>query len=161
MARIDARSGLRKTFGTVVAVDDVSLTLEDGTFTVLLGPSGCGKTTTLNMIAGLEEATPGASSSTARRCRTCRRTGATSRWSSSPTRSTRTGRCATTSPSRSGCSASTGARSRPRVEAAAAKLGIAELLDRQPRQLSGGQQQRVALARAIVRRPRASCSTSR
>jgi ABC-type sugar transport system ATPase subunit len=42
-----------------------------------------------------------------------------------------------------------------RISSVALKLGIADLLDRFPRQLSGGQQQRVALARAIVRRPRA------
>ena len=58
MAQIELQ-GLRKTFGSVVAVADVSLTIEDGAFTVLLGPSGCGKTTTLNMIAGLEELTAG------------------------------------------------------------------------------------------------------
>ena len=50
---------LRKEFGDVVAVDDVSLTLENGEFLVLLGPSGCGKSTTLRMLAGLEEVTSG------------------------------------------------------------------------------------------------------
>ena len=44
-----------------------------------------------------------------------------------------------------------GADVRPRVEKAAAMLGITELLDRQPRQLSGGQRQRVAMGRALVR----------
>ncbi len=48
-----------KRFGTVVAVEDVTLTVEDGEFLVLLGPSGCGKTTTLRMIAGFLEATSG------------------------------------------------------------------------------------------------------
>jgi ABC-type Fe3+/spermidine/putrescine transport system ATPase subunit len=41
-----------KRFADVVAVNDVSLTIEDGEFFSLLGPSGCGKTTTLRMIAG-------------------------------------------------------------------------------------------------------------
>lgn len=50
---------LSKHFGETKAVKDVNLTIEDGTFTVLLGPSGCGKTTTLRLIAGLEEATTG------------------------------------------------------------------------------------------------------
>src|SRR5687768_10919121 len=49
-----------KTFGgDVVAVDDVSLRIEDGEFLVLVGPSGCGKSTLLRLIAGLEEATEG------------------------------------------------------------------------------------------------------
>ncbi len=44
-----------KRFGKVVAVDDLSLSVEPGNFLTLLGPSGCGKTTVLRMIAGLEE----------------------------------------------------------------------------------------------------------
>ena len=46
--------GLRKLFGNVPAVDDVSFEVESGSILTLLGPSGCGKTTTLRMIAGLE-----------------------------------------------------------------------------------------------------------
>src|SRR5262249_27960609 len=46
--------------GDVRAVDDVSLTVADGDFMVLVGPSGCGKSTLLRMIAGLEEVTIGA-----------------------------------------------------------------------------------------------------
>lgn len=48
-------SHLTKRFGDVVAVDDVSLTIEPGQFLTLLGPSGCGKTTLLRCVAGLEE----------------------------------------------------------------------------------------------------------
>ncbi len=40
-------------------MENFNLTIEDGSFTVLLGPSGCGKTTALRMIAGLEEVTEG------------------------------------------------------------------------------------------------------
>jgi len=47
-------AGVCKRFGTVAAVDDVSLTIERGALFALLGPSGCGKTTLLRMIAGLE-----------------------------------------------------------------------------------------------------------
>jgi ABC-type Fe3+/spermidine/putrescine transport system ATPase subunit len=43
---------LRKQFGSVAAVRDISVTFEDGKMTSVLGPSGCGKSTTLNMIAG-------------------------------------------------------------------------------------------------------------
>jgi multiple sugar transport system ATP-binding protein len=46
---------LTKKFGDVVAVNDVSLTIEPGTFLTLLGPSGCGKTTLLRCISGLED----------------------------------------------------------------------------------------------------------
>jgi iron(III) transport system ATP-binding protein len=48
-----------KSFGSVVAVNRVSFTIEAGTLVTLLGPSGCGKTTTLRMIAGLEMASGG------------------------------------------------------------------------------------------------------
>src|SRR5215204_1106722 len=48
-----------KRYGDVVAVNEVSLTVEDGEFVALVGPSGCGKTTTLNLIAGLLEMTGG------------------------------------------------------------------------------------------------------
>ncbi len=50
---------LTKKFGDVIAVNDVSLTIEPGTFLTLLGPSGCGKTTLLRCIAGLEEPNDG------------------------------------------------------------------------------------------------------
>src|SRR4051812_46004191 len=49
-----------KDFGTFKAVDDLTLTVPNGSFFALLGPSGCGKTTTLRMVAGLEEPTVGA-----------------------------------------------------------------------------------------------------
>ena len=49
-----------KAFKEVVAVDDISLTIDEGEFFSLLGPSGCGKTTTLRMIGGFETPTSGA-----------------------------------------------------------------------------------------------------
>jgi len=51
--------GLRKEYGSLVAVNNLNLTIEDGEFIVLVGPSGCGKTTTLRMIAGFEDPTAG------------------------------------------------------------------------------------------------------
>lgn len=50
---------LTKRFGNVIAVNNVSLTIEPGTFLTLLGPSGCGKTTLLRCIAGLEDPNEG------------------------------------------------------------------------------------------------------
>jgi spermidine/putrescine transport system ATP-binding protein len=50
---------LRKAFGDVVAVDDISLEIHEGEFFSLLGPSGCGKTTTLRMLGGFELPTSG------------------------------------------------------------------------------------------------------
>ena len=58
MARIEL-VGLSKTFGSVVAVRNLGLTIEDGEFVVLVGPSGCGKTTTLRMIAGFIDPSAG------------------------------------------------------------------------------------------------------
>jgi len=48
-----------KRFGDVVAVQDLTLAIEDKEFLVLVGPSGCGKTTALRCLAGLEEITDG------------------------------------------------------------------------------------------------------
>src|SRR3954463_15931461 len=51
--------GVTKRFGSFTAVDDLNLTVPQGSFFALLGASGCGKTTTLRMVAGLEEPTSG------------------------------------------------------------------------------------------------------
>ncbi|WP_455373887.1 ABC transporter ATP-binding protein, partial [Limibacillus halophilus] len=48
-----------KRFGTVKAVDEVSIDIKEGEFFALLGPSGCGKTTLLRMLAGFEIPTSG------------------------------------------------------------------------------------------------------
>jgi len=58
MSRIELVN-LRKEYGSVVAVNSMDLTIEDGEFIVFVGPSGCGKTTTLRMIAGFEDPTAG------------------------------------------------------------------------------------------------------
>ena len=58
MAQVTLESVTKK-FDEVVAVHEVSLTIQDKEFVVLVGPSGCGKSTTLRMIAGLEEITAG------------------------------------------------------------------------------------------------------
>ncbi|MDO9353191.1 MAG: ATP-binding cassette domain-containing protein, partial [Solirubrobacteraceae bacterium] len=51
--------GVSKHYGPVTVIDDLTLTIEPGTFYALLGPSGCGKTTTLRMIGGFETPTVG------------------------------------------------------------------------------------------------------
>ena len=50
---------IKKRFGNVEVIKDLSLTVERGQFCALLGPSGCGKSTLLRIIAGLEQATEG------------------------------------------------------------------------------------------------------
>src|SRR5919202_3686615 len=59
MAEIVLESVTKLFAGDVRAVDDVTLTVEDGEFIVLVGPSGCGKTTLLRMVAGLEDVSDG------------------------------------------------------------------------------------------------------
>ncbi|MDX6494707.1 MAG: multiple sugar transport system ATP-binding protein, partial [Gaiellales bacterium] len=49
-----------KRFGSVTAVNDLTLEIADAEFAVLVGPSGCGKTTALRMVAGLEQPSSGA-----------------------------------------------------------------------------------------------------
>ncbi len=48
-------SGISKSFGAEVALDDMTMTIPDGSFVVLLGPTGAGKTTTLRMVSGLDK----------------------------------------------------------------------------------------------------------
>ncbi len=147
-------TGLRKTYGDVVAVDSVDLEVAPGEFFTMLGPSGSGKTTTLRMIAGFEEPDAGRVElagedvtgvppydravntvfqdyalfphmSVADNVEYGLRVGGTER----------------------------GERARRRDEALE-MVRLAGYGERKPAELSGGQRQRVALARAIVNRPR-------
>ncbi len=143
-------NGVSKAWDGVAAVDNVSLEIPAGTFTVLLGPSGCGKSTTLRIIAGLEFADSGSV--------------------------TIGDRDVTHSPPVKRDLAMVfqsyalfphlnvaenilfGLKvrrvSKPDQAARLAKtaqmLGLGDYLQRKPSQLSGGQQQRVALGRAII-----------
>jgi multiple sugar transport system ATP-binding protein len=153
MARITL-TNLTKRWGEAVAVDDQSLTVEDGTFMVLLGPSGCGKTTTMRMIAGLEAPTSGrilfdADDVTAVPTRSRDIAMVFQNYGLYPHM---------TVAENIGYPLKLrgiGKAERSRLVAdAAAKVELGPYLDRMPAALSGGQRQRVALARAIVRRPR-------
>ncbi len=137
------------------AVDDLSLTLNDGEFLVLVGPSGCGKSTALRMIAGLEEISEGTLKIGDRvvndvhpkdrdiamvfqnyalypHMTVAENIGYSLKMAKVPRDEIKS-----------------------RVLQAAATLELEEYLDRTPRQLSGGQRQRVAMGRAIVRNPAA------
>ena len=141
--------------GGTVAVDDLTLTAEDGEFLILVGPSGCGKTTALRMVAGLERISAG---------------------------EIRIGdRVVNDVPPKDRDIAMVfqnyalyphmtvernlafGLRQRKtprdeltrRVTEVSEMLGLADLLKRRPGQLSGGQRQRVAMGRALVREPEA------
>jgi spermidine/putrescine ABC transporter ATP-binding subunit len=146
--------GVSRHYGSVRAVEDVSLEIRRGEFLSLLGPSGCGKTTTLNVIAGFVEPSAG--------------------------RVVIEGEDVTEVPTYrrelgmvfqnyalfphltifENVAFGLRIRRQPgdvvveRVREALALVQLAGFEDRRPRQLSGGQQQRVALARALVTRPR-------
>jgi multiple sugar transport system ATP-binding protein len=142
-----------KTFGDVRAIDELSMTIEDGEFLVLLGPSGCGKTTALRTVAGLEEVTEGTLyigedivNDVAPRDRDIAMV-----FQSYALYPHLTVRRNIEFPLRQ--RGFDKAERERRVLEAAATLQLTELLGRKPGQLSGGQRQRVALARAIVRQP--------
>ncbi|HVT61272.1 MAG TPA: ABC transporter ATP-binding protein [Thermoanaerobaculia bacterium] len=154
MAIVETR-GLTKVFkqGQLGAVNDVNLLTREGEFMVFLGPSGSGKTTLLRMIAGLEEPTRGdvligGQVVTRLPPRERRIAMVFQSYALYPHLSVYKNiafplRAQKVPKERRG----------PKVEWAAALLGIGELLERKPRELSGGERQRVALARAIVREP--------
>jgi multiple sugar transport system ATP-binding protein len=143
-----------KMFGTYTACSDVNLAIGEGEFVTLLGASGCGKTTTLNMVAGLEDASSGDILMNGKRVNelspverdvamvfqnyalyphmtVARNIGFTLKMRGLPPQ-----------------------KVRERVENVAAALELSAMLDRLPSQLSGGQQQRVAIGRALVREPK-------
>jgi multiple sugar transport system ATP-binding protein len=155
MAAIELLNVTKVFDGDVVAVDDVSLTVADGEFMVLVGPSGCGKSTLLRMIAGLEEVTIGA---VAIGGRDVTDLAPRSRDIAMVFQSYALYPHMTV---RQNLGYGLKVRRTPkqeiarRVEEVAGLLGLEQLLERKPAQLSGGQRQRVAMGRAIVREPQA------
>ena len=137
----------------VTAVNGLSLDVGEGEFVVLVGPSGCGKTTALRMVAGLESVTSG----TVRLGgRVVNDVSPRQRDIAMVFQNYALYPHLTVGENIGFALANKGvprAERQRRVRAAAATLGLADLLGRKPRQLSGGQRQRVAMGRAIVREP--------
>jgi multiple sugar transport system ATP-binding protein len=136
-------------------VKDLSMTIGDGEFVILVGPSGCGKSTTLNMIAGLEDITSGELRIGGQRVneKAPRDRDIAMVFQSYALYPHMTVRQNIAFP------LTLAKLSKSEVEAKVAEtakiLDLTELLDRKPSQLSGGQRQRVAMGRAIVRKPKA------
>ncbi len=142
-----------KRFGDVVAVNDLTIQVEDKEFLVFVGPSGCGKTTSLRLLAGLEEISEGDIKIGERIVNDV------------PPKDRDIAmvfQSYALYPHMSvydNMAFGLKLRKTPkadidrRVKEAADILGIGMLLDRKPKQLSGGQRQRVAVGRAIVREP--------
>ncbi len=146
--------GVTKRFGEVVAVDDLTLAIDENRFFALLGPSGCGKTTTLRMIGGFEEPTTGSI-----------------RLHGEDVTGLKPYRRPVNTVFQSYAlfphltvfeNVAFGLR-RTKVDAPDVDRRVHEMLElvqlvgmdrRRPGQLSGGQQQRVALARALINHPR-------
>lgn len=138
-----------------VAVKDLSLSIADGEFIILVGPSGCGKSTTLNMIAGLEEITSGELRIGGERVneRAPKDRDIAMVFQSYALYPHMTVRQNIAFP------LTLAKMKKPQIAEKVAEvaeiLDLTALLDRKPSQLSGGQRQRVAMGRAIVRHPKA------
>src|SRR3954468_2529170 len=137
------------------AVSDLSLTIADGEFIILVGPSGCGKSTTLNMIAGLEDITSGELTIGGERVneKAPKDRDIAMVFQSYALYPHMTVRQNIAFPLT--LAKVSKADIATKVEETAKVLDLTELLDRKPAQLSGGQRQRVAMGRAIVRAPKA------
>jgi len=144
---------LYKSFGDVVAVNDLNLTIDRGSFTCLLGPSGCGKTTTLRMISGFVEPSSGELLISGRSQRGVpphrRNTSIVfQEYALFPHMTVRQnvgyGLKVHKTPKE---------EMNRRVDRILEFIGLTAMAERFPTSLSGGQQQRVALARSLVMEP--------
>jgi multiple sugar transport system ATP-binding protein len=141
--------------GGTIALDDLTLSVPDGEFLILVGPSGCGKTTALRIVAGLEKPTSGlisiggeAMNAVSPRDRDIAMVFQNYALYPHMTvyRNLAFGLKERHTPK---------AEIERRVHEASSILGLDQLLKRRPAQLSGGQRQRVAMGRALVREPKA------
>ena len=145
--------GIRKTFGELVALDDVALDLRESTMLALLGPSGCGKTTLLRLISGFEQPDSGTVEVRGRRV--------ASATSMVPPERRRVGLVfqdlALFPHLTARQNVAYGIRRDPdhrvRTDELLEMVGLRADAERMPHELSGGMQQRVALARAMAPRP--------
>lgn len=143
-----------KSYENVQPLRDVTLSIEPGEFFVLVGPSGCGKSTLLRMIAGLESVTSGTLAFDDKPMNDVeprlRDVGMVFQNYALYPHLTVAENLAFPLKIRKESNESI----RLSVDHVAHMLGLADLLERRPKQLSGGQRQRVAVGRAIIRRPR-------
>ncbi|EMP54683.1 spermidine/putrescine ABC transporter ATPase [Marinobacter santoriniensis NKSG1] len=145
---------VKRHFGDVKAVDDVSITVKEGEFFSMLGPSGSGKTTCLRLMAGFEQPTSG----------TIYINGEDATWLPPFKRNVNTVfqdyalfPHMTIEDNVGYGLMVKGVRRKDRairVKDALKLVDLAHVANRRPNQLSGGQQQRVALARALVNQPK-------
>ena len=145
-----------KSFGTITALKDVSITVNDNEFFVLLGPTGAGKSTTLRVICGLEKPDSGHVLLDGEVCDDLTPSDRDvaivfQQYSLYPTMTVYENMAfPLMAPGRK----LPKDEIKVKIEEAAGKLRITHLLDRKTGQLSGGEMQRVSIGRAIVRRPR-------
>ena len=145
---------IEKRFGKVKVIHDISFSIADGEFVVLVGPSGCGKSTLLRMLAGLEEIDAGQISIDGRVINALDSKDRDiamvfQNYALYPHMTVRDNMGFSLRLRKADAATTT-----ERVASAARILNLDSLLDRFPRELSGGQRQRVAMGRAIVRNPK-------
>ena len=155
MSQITLRN-ITKRFSTVTALKEVSFSVENGEFFVLLGPTGAGKTTTLRVIAGLEKQDEGDilfDGQSMNAVSPADRDTAIvfQEYSLYPTMTVFENMAF---PLRAPMRNYDKAEIQQRVERAAETLQITHLLQRKTAKLSGGEMQRVSIGRAIVRQPK-------
>jgi ABC-type sugar transport system ATPase subunit len=147
--------GLKKQFGSVVVLEKLDISINEGEFLVLVGPSGCGKSTVLRTIAGLEQPTEGEVRIAGKNV-----VGVEPKerdiamvfqsYALYPHRSVYDNMAFGLRMARQ----MDEAEIKRRVGEASEVLRLGKYLERRPKDLSGGQRQRVALGRAIVRKPK-------